>query len=142
GGAGGRGRRGARPGEQERVRAWGGGRGRLSAPGPSAPPREFGFEEDDSGSGKSRRRKAQDRPAGREPADAEDLDGRRSRGRRSGAGTGRRRGRFVLLAVGLVVVLAAGAAGPGELSSPYSGRGPQPTAPSPLRPHRRPPPPR
>jgi hypothetical protein len=79
-----------------------GGRGAL---GPAAPPRDFGLEEDGSGGGRLRRR-APDRPADQEPADAEDLGGRPSRAGRGG----KRRVRFILLAVGLIVVLAAGGA--------------------------------
>jgi hypothetical protein len=94
------------PEEREPDRALEGGRGRRGAPSPAAPPGEFGLEEDESGAGRSRRRKVRDRPIGQEPADAEELDGRRSR-----AGRGRkRRVRFILLAVGLIVVLGAGAA--------------------------------
>jgi hypothetical protein len=97
------------PAPEERVpgRALEGSRGRRGAPGrPAAPPGEFEDEEDGSGAGRSRRRKVQDRPVGQEPADAEELGGRRSRaGRRS-----KRRVRFILLAIGLIVILAAGAA--------------------------------
>src|SRR5690349_9017396 len=87
-----------------------GGRGRRSAPGPAAPPREFGLEEDGSGAVRSRRSKVQDRPVSQEPADAEELDRRRSRAGRSAARGGRRRVRLILLALGLIVVLGAGAA--------------------------------
>jgi hypothetical protein len=71
-----------------------------------APPGEFGVEEDGSGAGRSQRRKARDRPVGQELADAEELGGRRSRARRGS----KRRVRFILLAVGLIVILAAGGA--------------------------------
>jgi hypothetical protein len=87
-----------------------GGRGRRSAPGPAAPPREFGLEEDGSGAVRSRRSKVQDRPVSQEPPDAEELDRRRSRAGRSAARGGRRRVRLILLALGLIVVLGAGAA--------------------------------
>jgi hypothetical protein len=94
------------PGEREPDWAREGSNGRRGAPGPTAPPREFGLEEDGPGTGRSRRRKVQDQPVGLEPADAEELGGRRSRAGRGG----RRRVRFILLAVGLIVVLGAGAA--------------------------------
>jgi hypothetical protein len=94
------------PEERAPDRAREGSRGRRGAPGPAAPPREFGLEEDGSEAGGSRRRKVQDRQVGDEPADAEELGGRRSR-----AGRGhKRRVRFILLAVGLIVLLGAGAA--------------------------------
>jgi hypothetical protein len=117
------------PEEREPDRAREGGRGRRGAPGPAAPPREFGLEEDESGAGRSRRRKVQDRPVS-EPGDAEELDGRRSR-----AGRGRkRRVRLILLVVGLIVVLGAGAAAAVKLKliPPSSGRSHQLAVPSQL----------
>jgi len=118
------------PEEYEPDRAREGGHGRRGAPGPAAPPREFGLEEDESGAGKSRRRKVRDRPIDQEPADAEELDGRRSR-----AGRGRkRRVRFILPAVGLIVVLGAGAAAAVKLKliPPSSGRSHELAVPSQL----------
>ena len=81
-------------------------RGGRGTAGSVAPPREFGLEQDEPSPGRSRRRKAQDRPVAQEPAEVVELAGRRSRAGRGG----KRRVRFILLAIGLIVVLAAGGA--------------------------------
>jgi hypothetical protein len=82
-----------------------GSRGRRGAPDPVVPQNEFGLEEDEPGPGRSRR-KVRDRPVGQESADVEEPGRRRSRARRGS----KRRTRFILLAVGLIVILGAGAA--------------------------------
>src|SRR5262249_35553933 len=103
---------------------------RRGVPGPA--PREFGLEEDGLGAGRSRRKQVQDWPADQDPAEPGSRRGRGSRPVRSGTRPGRRRGRSILLAVVLVLVLGAAAAAGVVLHSRSSSRSHELVVPSQL----------